>query len=216
MVISIQIKQSKRTLNGEIIYNIMIYNKKEVAWFKTKNDRNWELSNMAGGMPIYWPLEQNKANLWNSSEQLYQASKYDEDTVCLPASNDWGEPNVRKRIFSQKNPRGAKMTQKCAVKAGLVRKDWDSEEEIRIKAMVWVLELKLYWNRKTFGKILAETQAQDIVEVSGKDSFWGCIEKRDNELVGENNLGKVLMDLRARSSDIIDGHFTYSDGFLLE
>jgi len=28
------------------------------------------------------------------------------------------------------------MTQKCAVKAGLVRKDWDSEEEIKIKAMM--------------------------------------------------------------------------------
>jgi predicted NAD-dependent protein-ADP-ribosyltransferase YbiA (DUF1768 family) len=78
------------------------------------------------------------------------------------------------------------------------------------------LELKLYWNRKTFGKVLAETQAQYIVEVSGKDSFWGCIEKGHNELVGENNLGKVLMDLRARSSDIIEGRFTYSNGFLLE
>ena len=53
---------------------------------------------------------------------------------------------MRKKIFSQKNPRGAKMTQKCAVKAGLVRKDWDSEEEIRIKAMMILVLFDVFIN----------------------------------------------------------------------
>jgi predicted NAD-dependent protein-ADP-ribosyltransferase YbiA (DUF1768 family) len=100
----------------------MQYRVKEVAYFFSKEETPalWPLSNMAGGMPIRF-----SGILFNSSEQLYQASKYHPDTVCIPASHKPGtEPHVQERIISANNPRGAKMTQKCAVKAGLVRSDW--------------------------------------------------------------------------------------------
>ena len=113
---------------------------------------------MAGQMPIFWPLERKNENRWNSSEQLYQACKYDSQVICRPRANPEAEPNVRRRIRSMKNARGAKLTQKCAVNSGLVRSDWVSEVEVRLKAMWWVIELKVYWNRSTFGEILKKRE----------------------------------------------------------
>ena len=34
-----------------------VYTKENAAWFLSKQDPRWELSNMAGGMTIYWPVE---------------------------------------------------------------------------------------------------------------------------------------------------------------
>jgi ribA/ribD-fused uncharacterized protein len=193
----------------------IIHHKQECAWFFSKNDPNWELSNMAGKMPIRFD---NKK--WNSSEQLYQASKYPLNAVCVPASGTTSRgtiPNVRERIAAQNAARGAKMTQKCAVKAGLVRKDWDDiNYEIRIYSMLWVLELKLYYNPFTFGKALKETTGRPIVEVSRKDSFWGCKDNGDGKLEGRNVLGKLLEIIRDRYNETKAGNFLYPDGFLLD
>ncbi len=107
------------------------------------------------------------------------------------------------------------MTQKCAEKAGFVRSDWKGPDEVRIKAMLWVLELKLYWNPETFGAELERTGTKHIVEVSKKDIFWGC-KCIDDQLVGENQLGLLLMQVRERRQPILKGKFTYPEGFLLE
>lgn len=191
------------------------YRKSEVAWFFSKEDPRWELSNMAGQMPVYWPLERSTENRWNSTEQLYQASKYRSDVICLPKENPEADPNVRRRIRSATNARGAKMTQKCAVKAGLVRTDWDSPEEVRLKAMEWVVELKVYWNRWTFGEVLLRTGDKVIVEVSNKDTFWGCRDDGAGNLEGENKLGEILMGVRARIPKIMQREFSHPEGFLL-
>lgn len=106
------------------------------------------------------------------------------------------------------------MTQKCAEKAGLVRKDWESQE-VRIKSMLWVLELKLYWNPMPFGKVLADSGTLPIVEVSSKTDFWGASERPDGTLVGSNVLGKLLADLRSRMDAVKRKQFTFPDGFLL-
>ncbi len=194
---------------------MITYRKSEVACFFTKEDPNWELSNMAGQMPVYFPLERILKNRWNSSEQLYQASKYGTDVKCVPESNTDADPCVRNRIRDQDSIRGAKMTQKCAVKAGLVRLDWDSPEEIRLKSMLWVLELKLFWNPWTFGRVLKNTGDKPIVEISRKDDFWGCKEVEPGILVGRNHLGLILMDVRSRLEEIKLRNFTYPEGFLL-
>ena len=191
------------------------YRKSEVAWFFSKEDPRWELSNMAGQMPVYWPLERSTENRWNSTEQLYQASKYRSDVICLPKENPGADPNVRRRIRSATNARGAKMTQKCAVKAGLVRPDWGSPEEVRLKAMEWVVELKVYWNRWTFGEVLLRTGDKVIVEVSNKDTFWGCRDDGAGNLEGENKLGEILMGVRARIPKIMQREFSHPEGFLL-
>jgi ribA/ribD-fused uncharacterized protein len=193
---------------------MITYRKTEVAWFYRKVEQHWELSNMAGGMSLYWPVERSPINLWGSSEQLYQACKYGSQVMCLPESSPDADPCVRNRIRAQKAPRGAKMTQKCAEKAGLVRSDWESPDEVRLKAMLWVLELKLYWNRQTFGRVLESTEDKPIVEVSTKDDFWGCME-HGNELRGQNHLGILLMQVRQRIPLILRRDFTYPAGFLL-
>jgi len=190
---------------------IHTYHKADVAWFHSKEDQNWLFSNMAGGMPIFWPLERVPKNHWAASESIYQACKFSTKVMCLPESAPDADPCVRNRIKAQKAPRGAKMTQKCAVKAGLVRADW---ETVKVPAMLWVLELKLYWNRQTFGSALEDTGKRVIVEVSTKDDFWGCKEI-DGALVGQNQLGFLLMDVRSRLKEIIRGKFTDPKGFLL-
>lgn len=194
---------------------MITYLKSDVSWFHSEEDANWELSNMAGQMPIYWPAERGPKNYWGSSEQLYQACKYSSAVMCLPESAPDADPCVRNRIRQQKGPRGAKMTQKCAVKAGLVRKDWGPPQEIRLKAMLWVLELKLFWNRQTFGRVLEETGNRPIVEVSTKDDFWGCMERPGGTLLGENHLGLLLIQTRDRMKPILRQDFTYPKGFLL-
>jgi len=192
-----------------------LYRKSEVAWFKSKTDPFWELSNMAGGMPMYWPLDRREANRWGSSEQLYQASKYSTSVTCTPKSNLTSDPNVRARIRAATNPRGAKMTQKCAAAAGLIREDWSSEAEVRIASMRWVLELKLYHNRSTFGRALLATGDLPIVEVSSKDPFWGCLEVGGDYLRGDNHLGLLLMEVRLKRDQILKGEFSHPGGFLL-
>lgn len=190
------------------------YNKNECGWFFSKEDPRWELSNMAGGMTIRFDKR-----VWNSSEQLYQASKYSPAAICLPDTSKTkkgADPNVRARIESATNARGAKMTQKCAVKAGLVRPDWDDPQyEIRVHSMLWVLELKLYHNPLTFGKALRDTGDLLLAEISKKDFFWGCKDLGNGKIEGQNVLGKLLEIVRSRRSDVRSGDFLYKDGFLL-
>jgi predicted NAD-dependent protein-ADP-ribosyltransferase YbiA (DUF1768 family) len=188
-----------------------IYGSNECSWFFSKRDSFWELSNMAGSMPVVF-----EGQRFNSSEQLYQASKYGPDVECVPKSKPEAEPNVRERIMAQKAARGAKMTQKCAVKAELVREDWEDENfEVRIHSMLWVLELKLWCNPRSFGTVLKSTGDLPIVEKSRKDDFWGGKEN-GGALVGSNVLGKLLTLLRDEIYERVrNRQFTYPEGFLL-
>ena len=114
------------------------------------------------------------------------------------------------------------MTQKCAVKAGLVREDWKDERfEVRIHSMLWVLELKLwasfgdFKNDLNFGKVLKSTGNLPIVEKSSDDVFWGAKED-GGALVGSNVLGKLLTLLRDEIYEKVrNRQFTYPEGFLL-
>ena len=163
-------------------------------------------------MPIYFA-----GIRWHSSEQLYQAAKYSSAVQCIPASSlgkTKVNPYVRERIIKSTNARGSKITQECAKKAGLVRNDWkDPIKEVRIHAMLWVLELKLYHN-KQFHQSLLATGNLPIVEVSRKDDFWGCIKLGDN-LIGKNILGQLLTCLRSRADEVRRGNLSYPQGWLL-
>ena len=201
-------------LDIQALKTTVTYTKSECGWFFSKEDPRWELSNMAGGMPIRFDKR-----VWNSSEQLYQACKYSPAVICLPetSKNKKGViPNVRARIEAANNARGSKMTQKCAVKAGLVRSDWeDPQYEIRIHSMLWVLELKLYHNPLTFGNALRDTGDLPLAEISPKDFFWGCKDLGNGKIEGQNVLGKLLEIVRNRRSEVRSGDFLYKDGFLL-
>ncbi len=185
-----------------------IYEKDKCAWFFSKNDPNFALSNMGAGFGINY-----RGIMWHSSEQLYQASKYTGDVICLPATGKAEEPNVRKRIIASKNARGAKMTQKCAEKAGLVRAEWD---RIRIDNMLYVLKLKLKNNSVRFRKALLGTGNREIVELSSKDTFWGAKEVEPGILKGQNVLGKLLMMVRDDMDRIIAEKLVEPVDFMLD
>jgi len=190
--------------------NSEMYMKEDVAWFFSSKDPRYELSNMATGFII-----QYNSLVWKSSEHLYQASKYGVHAVCIPDSAKGEvEANVQERIRLAKTPMAAKMTQKCAVSAGLVRPDW---EEQCIKNMLYVLELKLFENRE-MQDIYNRTGTQDIVEISSKDSFWGCLQQysqKGTKLIGMNVLGKLHMDVRSRIDSISKGDFKAPDNFFI-
>lgn len=190
------------------------YKKSEVAWFCSKNNPRWELSNMAQGMPIYWPLEKSDANLWHSSEHLYHSSKYLSSIVFPLSPTSKTDPCVRKRIRNDKNPMGAKIAQKSAEDADLVRDEWKTDPTLKRKSMCWALELKLYWNPDSFGRVLRETGDLPIVEISSKDQYWGCLAQTNGLLVGENFLGRILMNVRSRIPEVLAGKFSFPEGFL--
>lgn len=188
-----------------------VYNRADVAWFHTSKDPNWALSNMAP-----FRIRTFDGHLWNSSEALYQATKFAPDAECLPKETNSTIGNVRERIKQANNPRAAKMTQKCA--SHLVRPDWVNGN-VRIKAMLWVLELKALNNPKAFGAALLATDDKPIVEISVKDDFWGAKPQADGTLKGANVLGKLLMIVREKFRQGAYNYNTpdlaYPEGFLL-
>ena len=75
------------------------------------------------------------------------------------------------------------------------RPDW---EKIQIKVMRWALEIKLAQNWDKFSKLLQETQNKSIVEYAKDDKIWGAKPTSNDELVGVNALGRLLMELREK------------------
>lgn len=73
------------------------------------------------------------------------------------------------------------------------RDDW---LQIRVRVMRWVLRVKLAMHWRDFGRLLLSTGTLPIVEDSRRDAFWGAIPRDDNQLVGMNVLGRLLMELR--------------------
>ncbi len=153
------------------------------------------LSNMASGYPvtvtIAIPEEIGEAaDTWSAddfridiptSEALYQALRFPE------------RQELQHLIIAQNSPMTAKM--KSKVYRDLhTREDWD---DVRVDVMRWCLRVKLAQNWETFGDLLRETGARQIVEDSRKDDFWGAKPTDDGRLLrGRNVLGKLLMELR--------------------
>ena len=158
--------------------SIRLYKKEEVAFFRKTKEQHGGLSNMCAG----FNLVINHVDIL-TSEAIYQACKYPH------------LPDVQEKIIEQKSPMAAKMVGKPFRTE--VRPDWYN---IRIKVMRWCLSVKLAQNYDSFGAVLKNTQNKDIVEESGKDSFWGAKKDKENSslLVGTNALGRLLMELREK------------------
>jgi len=114
------------------------------------------------------------------AENLYQACKFPE------------QPKIQAQIITERSPIDGKRTSRYH--NHLVRSDW---EEIRLKIMQWVLEVKLIQNWDSFSSLLLSTGNTPIVELSIRDDFWGA-KPQGTLLVGENHLGRLLEDLRER------------------
>src|SRR6185436_824364 len=99
-------------------------------------------------------------------------------------------PDVQRMIIGEKSPMTAKMLSKPY--RGQSRPDWLA---VRVKIMRWCLRLKLAQNWQTFGELLYASNDSPIVEDSRKDDFWGARAGGDGNLVGQNILGRLLMEL---------------------
>ena len=152
---------------------IRTYNLNDSVSFRTTRERFGGLSNMASGFPI----EVNGVQIL-TSEALYQACRFPD------------RPDVQRIIIEQRSPMTAKMKSRRFQRD--TRSDW---EWIRVMVMGWCLRVKLAQNWDEFGELLLSTGNAPIVEDSRKDDFWGA-KRTDDELIGTNALGRLLMELR--------------------
>lgn len=155
-----------------------------VVVYKTKEDFGG-LSNMASG----YPLQINGVRIL-TTEALYQACRFPHI------------PEVQREIIGQHSPMTAKMKSKPHRKDS--RSDWD---DVRYKVMRWCLRVKLAQNYEEFGRLLLATRDRPIVEQSRKDDYWGAklTDETGGTLVGQNVLGRLLMELREKLKEDADG-----------
>lgn len=150
------------------------YIKEECIVFRKTHEEFGGLSNMASG----YNIKIGNVTIL-TSEALYQCCRY-------PHLSE-----VQKLIISERSPMTAKMISKKYYKE--TRSDWNN---VRINVMRWVLRVKLLNNFDMFGSLLRKTGQKYIVEESRKDNFWGAMLQNDGVLVGQNILGRLLMELR--------------------
>jgi len=155
-----------------------------VAFCKTGEEFGG-LSNMAPG----FPLCVNGVNI-RTSEALYQACRFPY------------RPDVQQLIINERSPMAAKMRNKPYRQE--TRDDWNA---VRVKIMRWCLRVKLSQNLDTFGDLLLRTGNHDIVEKKRATDFWGAKFTDDGLLVGENVLGRLLMELRDELKAVDSGHW---------
>lgn len=165
----------------EITGSLRRYLREEVVIVHKTKDRFGGLSNMASGFPV----RVNGVRIL-TIEALYQACRFPH------------LPEVQREIIKQHSPMTAKM--KSKPHRAKSRSDWD---DVRFKIMRWCLRVKLAQNYERFGYLLLSTENRQIVEFSRKDDYWGAVAAEDDEavLVGQNILGRLLMELRDKYRD---------------
>ncbi|MGI2116113.1 NADAR family protein [Shewanella frigidimarina] len=156
--------------------NIRTYSRSEAVVFAKTKEKFGGLSNMASGYPLYV----NQVTIL-TTEALYQACRYPH------------APLLQQKIIEQVSPMSAKEVSREFDHES--RQDWI---KIRHQVMRWCLRIKLAQNFDSFGQLLLSTKELPIVELSYKDEFWGArpLINNPNELRGQNNLGRLLMELR--------------------
>ena len=112
---------------------------------------------------------------WGTSEQAYQASK------CLDAKDV-------KAIRSSNSPGFAKKIGKDCRR----REDW---EDVKIGIMRDILKAK-FADKILAEQLIATGDAELQERNSHFDRFWGLTKDEDGDWVGENHLGKLLMEVR--------------------
>lgn len=163
---------------------LRIYDRSDVVIvYKTKEEFGG-LSNMASG----YPLQINGIRIL-TSEALYQACRFPH------------MPEIQQEIIEQRSPMTAKMKSKPHRKNS--RPDWD---DVQHKVMRWCLRVKLAQNHDAFGRLLLATGDRPIVEQSRRDDYWGAklLDEAGEKLIGQNVLGRLLMELRESLKDAPD------------
>lgn len=151
--------------------------KKDVVIEFTKVDLPWGwLGNMFAS-PIKY-----KGKEWKTSEALFQALRFEDE-------------EIRELIRGEKSPMGAKMKAKGNKNKMLV----EPMSEKDIENMKMVVRLKFDQNPVLKSKLKVSGEhviVENIGERNGaRHLFWG-MKKINGEWVGNNMMGKILMELR--------------------
>jgi len=116
-----------------------------------------------------------EGRLYPSVEHAYQAAKTTDD-------------RIRQQINYVRNPGDAKRIGKSIT----LREDWDN-----IKQDIMLNLLRQKFNYPKLRVMLLETGDQDLIEGNTwHDLYWGQCTCRVHNNAGENNLGKLLMQVR--------------------
>lgn len=98
------------------------------------------------------------------------------------------DPALRYEIRKLISPGAAKRITRQMV----IRRDW---EEVKIGVMRGLLEQK--FSQETFDFQLEVLRGFTLIEGNKwGDTFWGCVKVQGYKWQGENNLGKLLMEIR--------------------
>jgi ribA/ribD-fused uncharacterized protein len=151
--------------------------KKDVVIEFTKVDLPWGwLGNMFAS-PIKY-----KDKEWKTSEALFQALRFEDE-------------EIRELIRGEKSPMGAKMKAKGNKNKMLI----EPMSEKDIENMKMVVRLKFDQNPVLKSKLKVSGEhviVENIGERNGaRHLFWG-MKKINGEWVGNNMMGKILMELR--------------------
>ena len=130
----------------------------------------------------YEPLNNwsaHQVRIWDkifaTAEHAYQFKKF-----------DMTDDNVAERVANAASPWAAyQVAQQYKAKK---RDDW---EELKLSIMHEIITAKAAQHRDVQER-LKQTAGRTIIEDSPSDSFWGC----GPDGLGENNLGKIWMDVR--------------------
>jgi ribA/ribD-fused uncharacterized protein len=151
--------------------------KKIVVIEFTKVDLPWGwLGNMYAS-----PIEYN-GKKWLTSEALFQALRFDDE-------------EIRELIRSEKSPMGAKMK----AKGNKNRMVIEPMSEKDVENMKMVVRLKFEQNLVLRSRLKVSGEHVIVENIGNRNGerhfFWG-MKKINNEWVGNNMMGKILMELR--------------------
>jgi ribA/ribD-fused uncharacterized protein len=125
-----------------------------------------------------------KGKIWKTSEALFQALRFDDE-------------DIRELIRNEKSPMGAKM--KAKSKELRKRRIIDPLSEKDIENMRMVVRLKFDQNPvlKSRLKISGEEVIVKNIGIrNGENHFFWGMKNINGEWIGNNMMGKILMDLR--------------------
>ena len=114
-----------------------------------------------------------KGILWMTSEHAYHSEKFEDNELIEQLKNTRSAHDAMKLAYTNKDK---------------YRKDWD---DIKLKVMKDILRAKIEQHPYVKKKLL-QSGDKELIEDSWRDSYWGWGPNKD----GQNNLGKIWMELR--------------------
>lgn len=164
-----------------------------VEFYGSKDPYGSWFSNLCGGAFMI------DGTRYTTSEQYYQIQKFimpeDDPAIYAHCREHNTDPRTVLAALREHREKMMRLNGMFVARAGRTRQlpmrsDWD---DARYVAMWTALVAKFMQNDAHRERLLGTGDAV-LIERSPRDAFWGCVPRSG----GENVLGRMLMDLRAR------------------